>query len=353
METPRRRWLFDAPTDLAIAWCWVPFFVAAHVFTVRTGDTADLSVQRLLTWVLLASLLHQPLTLLLVYGDRNQFTQRRRLFVLAPLAAVVLIGVAVELDLWVIVPIAAVWQTFHTLQQRYGLLRIYARKAGYGGQRLDRAVLFVPFVAVLALVGVLPVTERQVGRFGGQLDSNTANEVGLLVGARPVLIVLLVPLAAAAVAVLIGYVRQERTAVIDRTANPAKWSYLGSVLLLTASLPVDPAAGLIAIIASHAIEYGIVVMRTLRSRYGSRPERTSLLSRLAGSTPRRWSLLVAFLAVFWVLDDRMRDVLPGHAYLIALYTVGLLHFVYDAVIWKVRRPAVASGFGIDRAKVLQ
>jgi hypothetical protein len=94
-------------------------------------------------------------------------------------------------------------------------------------------------------------------------------------------------------------------------------------------------------------------MRTLRSRYGSGPARTSLLSRLAGSPPRRWTLLVAFLAVFWVLDDRMRVVLPGHAYLIALYTVGLLHFVYDAVIWKVRRPAVASGFGIDRAKVLQ
>jgi hypothetical protein len=46
----------------------------------------------------------------------------------------------------------------------------------------------------------------------------------------------------------------------------------------------------------------------------------------------------------------MRDVLPWHAYLIALYTVGLLHFVYDAVIWKVRRPAVAAGFGIKPAK---
>jgi hypothetical protein len=347
MQITRRHWLFDAPTDLAIAWCWVPFFVAAHVFTVRTGDAANLSVQRLLTWVLLASLLHQPLTLLLVYGDRHQFTQRRRLFVLAPLAAVVLIGVAVELDLWVIVPIAAVWQTFHTLQQRYGLLRIYARKAGYGDQRLDRAALFVPFLAVLALVAVLPVTESQVARFGGQLDANTANEVGLLVGARPVLTALLVPLAVAAVAVLAGYVRQERTAV---TPNPAKWSYLGSVLLLTASLPVDPAAGLIAIIASHAIEYGIVVMRTLRSRYGNRPERTSLLSLLAGGTLRRWTLLVAFLVAFWLFDDRMRDVLPWHAYLIALYTVGLLHFVYDAVIWKVRRPAVATGFGIRPAK---
>jgi hypothetical protein len=334
----RRHWLFDAPTDLAIAWSWVPFFVAAHVFTVRTGAAADESVQRLLTWVLLASLLHQPLTLLLVYGDRHQFTQRRRLFILAPLAAVLLIGVAVELNLWVIVPIAAIWQTFHTLQQRYGLLRIYARKADHGDQRLDRAILFVPFLAAIALVAVLPITQRQAARFGSQLDSN---EIGLLTTARPVLTALLVPLAITTIAILFRYVQQERT-----TTNPAKWSYLGSMLLLTASLPIDPTAGLIAIIASHAIEYGIVVMRTLRSRYKS-PERTSLLAKLAGSTPRRWTLLVAFLAAFWLLDNHLRDVLPWHAYLIALYTIGLLHFVYDAVIWKVRRPAVATGFGIS------
>jgi hypothetical protein len=199
-------------------------------------------------------------------------------------------------------------------------------------------------VAVLALVAVLPVTRSQVARFGGQIDASTGKEVALLVGVRPVLTALLVPLAVAAVVVLVRYVRQERT---TGTANPAKWSYLGSVLLLTASLPVDPTAGLIAIIASHAIEYGIVVMRTLRSRYGNRPERTSLLSRLAGNAPRRWTLLGAFLAAFWLLDARMRDVLPWHAYLIALYTVGLLHFVYDAVIWKVRRPAVAASFGIE------
>jgi hypothetical protein len=342
MRITRRHWLFDAPTDLAIAWSWVPFFIAAHVFTARTGEAANESVQRLLTWVLMASLLHQPLTLLLVYGDRHQFTQRRRLFVIAPLAAVVLIGIAVELNLWVIVPIAAIWQTFHTLQQRYGLLRIYARKADYGNQRLDRAVLFVPFLAVLALVAVLPITERQVARFGSQLDSNTANEVGLLTSARPLLTALLVPLAIGTIAVLFRYVQQERT-----TANPAKWSYLGSMLLLTASLPIDPTAGLIAIIASHAIEYGIVVMRTLRSRY-SKPDRTSLLSKLASSTTRRWTLLIAFLAAFWLLDNQMRNVLPWHAYLIALYTVGLLHFVYDAIIWKVRRPAVATGFGIKK-----
>jgi hypothetical protein len=349
----RPRWLFDARTDLVIAWCWVPFFAVAHLFTVRTGIAADESMRRLFTWVLLGNLLHQPLTLLLVYGDRHQFAQRRWLFLLTPVVGVVLVGVAVGLDLWVIVPIAALWQTIHTLQQRYGLLRIYARKSGYGGPSLDRAALFVPFLAVVALVAVLPVTQRQLARFGGLFDTDTAHEVDLLMRARPALTALLVPLAIAAVTVLVHYLRQERAAVADGAANPVKWSYLGSVLLLTFSLLVDPLAGLIAMIASHAIEYSIVVMCTLRSRYANRPQRTSLLSTLAGTTSRRWILLAAFLTGCWLLDDWMRTTLAQQTYLIALYTVGLLHFVYDALIWKVRRPAVARDFGIPRQRAEQ
>jgi hypothetical protein len=33
---------------------------------------------------------------------------------------------------------------------------------------------------------------------------------------------------------------------------------------------------------------------------------------------------------------------PPGPILIAIYTVGLLHFVYDTVIWKLRKPAVAT-----------
>jgi hypothetical protein len=36
------------------------------------------------------------------------------------------------------------------------------------------------------------------------------------------------------------------------------------------------------------------------------------------------------------------------AYDTVLYTVGALHFTYDSVIWKLRKPAVASSFAIAR-----
>jgi hypothetical protein len=118
------------------------------------------------------------------------------------------------------------------------------------------------------------------------------------------------------------------------------------MLLLTCGLVYDPLAGLIAMVAGHAIEYCVVVMNTLRSRYGRGASARSLLAAWAGSTSRRWALLLTFLGVFLLLDFQARDALPAGSYLIAIYTVGLLHFVYDAVIWKLRKPAVATDLGI-------
>jgi hypothetical protein len=134
--TARRwSWMFGARADLTIALCWIPIFAVAHVLSV-TG-TNDVLLNRMFRAAFVLSLLHQPLTLALVYGDREQFALRKRLFTWSPPIAVGLIAVAVLADLWIVVPIAAIWNTIHTLQQRYGLSRIYSRKAGYGSARLD------------------------------------------------------------------------------------------------------------------------------------------------------------------------------------------------------------------------
>jgi hypothetical protein len=343
----RWHWLYDARTDGLLSWCWVPFFVAGVSLGAR-----DAALGQLLTAVLLVSLLHQPLTLLLVYGDRAQFRLRRRLFLWAPPIAVVVLVIGVGLNLWVIVPIAAIWNAVHTLQQRYGLLRIHARKSGYGNARLDRAVIFVPFTAVVAVAAALPATAHQIDRLaqqmGGGQNADAAREI---VAARPTLVVLSVPLVLAAVAVLWAYARQERQALQRGEADAGKWVYLGGTLALIASAAYNPAAGLVAYIAAHAIEYGIVVVRTMRSKYDisrARPGRDNsgvgALGVLASTRGRRAALIVAFLSFFGLLDLWSRGVLSPSVYLIAIYTVGLLHFLFDAVIWKSRRPSVVATF---------
>ena len=159
-----------------------------------------------------------------------------------------------------------------------------------------------------------------------------------------------VPLVLAALAVLWAYARQERQALLRCEADAGKWVYLAGTLTLIASAAINPAAGLVAYIAAHAIEYGIIVLRTLRSKYDARPGRDTsgvgALAVLASTRRRRTALLVAFLGVFCLLDLWSRGMLSPSVYLVAIYSVGLLHFLFDAVIWKTRRPSVRASFGV-------
>jgi hypothetical protein len=353
---PRRqasKWLYNRRTDALIIWGWLPLYGVAHVLTRTHTASADRGLSSLLGWVLVISLLHQPLTLLLVYGDKRQFNLRRTLFSWVPPVAIALLVVAVTQHWWLIIPIAGLWQVFHTEQQRYGMLRIYGRKAGYGDPRLDRAILYLPFLLAMGAVALAPVTRDQLERFGGELGGPNVANIYTLLNARAIIVAATVPIALATALVLALYLRQERDATRAGRANPAKWHYLVGTGALTAGLAIDPAAGLIAFVSAHALEYVVVVDRTLRSRYaiavtaGAQPERpSSLLAVLAGTRKRRIALLLGFLAVFAVLDLQLSGVLSAGGYLVFVYTIGLLHFIYDGVIWKTRRPAVAADFGV-------
>ncbi len=346
---PRARfgWIYGPGWDLLIALCWVPFFLAAHVLTVRHGVENDHILSNLFNAAFLLSLLHQPLTLALVYGDKNQFALRRKVFTWGPLGVIALISTALYLNLWIVIPIAATWNTIHTLQQRYGLSRIYSRKAGFGSIFLDRWTLYAWLVAAILVAGSTASTLAQLARV--MLDSPNAAPVRDLASVRPYAVWLLVPAAVIAVVLLAGLVRQEAEHVEE--ANRAKWIYQGSSLVLIAAIAFDPLAGFIAYIASHAIEYFIVVYKTMESRYGRTPDRSTFLGRVARTTTGRVAFFAAFGLVVWAMDTKFNQWLPGRSYYITLYTAGMLHFWYDSFIWKLRKPAVAANFGIQTAPV--
>jgi hypothetical protein len=337
-------WIYGRRLDLLVALCWIPIFLGVHALTSRHGPRDDHLLSTLFNGVFLFSLLHQPLTLALVYGDRTRFGERRALFTWSPLVAIPLVGAAVVLNLWVIVPVAAIWNTVHTLQQRYGLCRIYSRKAGYGSARLDRAVLYTWLVAALVIVGSTPATLRLLARV--MLDATNRRAVVALTGIRPYASWLLVPAVVAALVALVAVIRQESRH--GGEANAAKWIYQGSTLLLLASIAFDPLAGLVAYVCAHSIEYFVVVYRTLGSRYG-RGDGSTFLGRVAGTRARRIASLTVFVGAFLFLVVKLVDWVPVSTYLIVLYSVGILHFWYDSFIWKLRRPSVAANFGIPRA----
>src|SRR4051812_21206132 len=172
----RPAWILGPAPDLLVALAWVPVFLLAHQAVSPHGPSADNLARNLVAGALVLSFMHQPLTLALVYGDRRRFDGHRRLFVWGPVIAVAVIVSVLRLHLAVlIVPVAAVWNTVHTLQQRYGLSRIASKKAGYGSARLDRAVLYVFMGAALLAVAAAPGTGALIKRLS--LDDTTAKSV--------------------------------------------------------------------------------------------------------------------------------------------------------------------------------
>jgi hypothetical protein len=345
----RSSWIFGAGPDLLIALCWIPLWLVGHRLAAGHGSHNDSLLRSAVAATFLLSFLHQPMTLGLVYGDANQFRQRRRLFLWTPPVAVIVITVAVVLHLWVIIPVAALWNTVHTLQQRYGLARIYGRKAGYGSARLDRVVLYAWMAAAVLLVAANPRTLGLVHRVS--LDSVNAGGIRLLADARPWALLLLVPVGLVAVGVAAALAGQEyrqlgsSRAATGVPANPAKWLYQASSLLLIVSIAVDPAAGFIAYVGAHAIEYFVVVYKTTETRYGRQRDGSTLLGRAAYRPTGRIACFAGVVGLAVVLHAR----LAGDVYNVVLYTLGVLHFLYDGFIWKLRKPAVAADFAIQPA----
>jgi hypothetical protein len=342
------RWIYGRVPDIAIAWCWVPLYLIAHLMTRQHTAHADRTFCVMMVLVLVVSLLHQPLTLLLVYADAAQFRLHPRLFTWGPCVAVAVVAAIVILKLWVLlIPLVALWQVFHTQQQRYGILRVYSRKSGYGSARLDRTVCFVPLLCATTLLALSNTPRDQMARMGASLGTNNVAAVNLLFRLRPGALVLMPIAVIVFIAVVVATVRQERTRAGDAARNPARWNYLVGSAALLAGLVFDPAAGVLSYVFAHAAEYVIIVNRTLRSRYaregsGKRP----LLSVVAGTTAKRWFLLIAFFIAVLAVDIVMGAFTSASLYVIVLYTITLLHFVYDGSIWKTRKPAVAADFGI-------
>jgi hypothetical protein len=349
----RASWIFGRGPDLLIALCWLPLWLVGHRLAGGHGAHNDTLLRSAVAATFLLSFLHQPLTLGLVYGDINRFRQQRRLFVWTPPIAVMVITFAVVLHLWVVIPIAALWNTVHTLQQRYGLARIYGRKAGYGSARLDRLVLYAWMTAAVLVVAADPGTLGLVKRVS--LDGVNGGGVRLLVDARPWALFLLVPVSLVAVAAAAALAGQEyRQWVRAGTAvgvgvnpahpvNPVKWLYQASSLLLIGSIAVDPAAGFIAYVGAHAIEYFVVVYKTTETRYGRQRDGSSLLGRAAFRPLGRFACFAVVVGLAVLAHAR----LAGQVYNIVLYTVGVLHFLFDGFIWKLRKPAVAADFAIE------
>jgi hypothetical protein len=334
----RPAWIRGPWVDATNALVWVPFAVAAHLLE---GDRGALNL--LITGVLLLSFTHQPLTVALVYGDPEQFRAHRRLFLWAPVVLVTAIAVARSVSLVLVAAVAGLWNAEHTLLQRYGLTRIYGRKAGDDHGRLERWMLQSWLVLVLVWVAVDTRTPGFLGRL--DLGERNTQSVDVLTSLRPVAVVLLAPLVVAVCALGIAWLRAERAR--GPAANPAKHLYVGSTAALLAVTLVDPIAGLAGYVAAHALEYFVVVHGVLGRRY-STPAGGGVLGRMVRTRAGPMGFLAAYLAGVAALLLASRAWTPGMV-AVTFLTLGGMHLLYDGFIWKLRQPSVASSLNVDVA----
>lgn len=315
---------------MLLGWCFVPVAIVMHV-----AEPNLTLVQTLMAVIFVVSFAHQPLTLGLVYADPLQRAAHRRLYLWAPVVAVVAITAGLMISLTLVALVAGLWNAEHTLMQRYGVLRIYGRKAGDDHGGLEKPMLIVWLVAALAYVAAYVDLDELVLKLG--VDETNARGIRLLQPFQMPARVAFWALAAAGAWLAWRWWKAERS--LGAAASRPKHLYMAGTLGLVVAVMIDPIAGVGGYVAAHAIEYFAVVHRSLRTRTDAAP-----VARLTRTSGRRAAVYVGYFAAIVGFVWLTFGVTQVYAFAILLF--GALHILYDGFVWKLRRPNVAASLGI-------
>lgn len=338
-------WIGGPKTDL-IFFCfgWVPIFLA-FVWAFQTGRKQDLW-PTLIAFVLMISFIHRHLTFPLVYGDPEQLSARKKAYLIFPILffLLTLAGILyvqpgprpVRPLLTVLVFLSIVWNIYHTLMQKLGILRVYSRKAGYGRPWVDKAMIWVWFVYLLLQMAASPKVQQEVVRLtaAGKLLNKIFQPL------TPIMPYL----AGAALIgglVVTGFYLKQEFSHRGRFHWP-KNLFVLSVLLLYLTLCYDFVAGYAAFGFSHAIEYIAFVNVFTHRKFMAKPEQSSAMAAWIRKQGLSFGVFALGAVAIFLLWRHWSWTTLGWYILASSF----LHFLYDGWIWKVRDPKVAQALGI-------
>ena len=318
-----------AVPDAALALSWVPFALAGHA-----AEYGNRSLRELFAAVMFISFVHQPLTFPLVYGSPWRLAAHKRLFLWFPVGAAAVIAVATQVSMTAVALIGGLWNAEHILMQRYGIVRIYGRKANDDQGALERWLLVAWFLVPLLWVAATGRLQGILARLSsGSVDAAAASQFASRIGEARLGLALA---GLAAVYLTARWVRQERRR--SGPPNPGKWLYLGSTAGMFALAAVDPVAGVIGFVASHSVEYFTLVGRSVAAE-SRHPGALGCVARLRHG---RLIFFAAYAVVATAAFVGLYRVAPASVLLLAVLTIGAVHFFYDAFIWKLRKREVAA-----------
>ncbi len=331
------RWLVSPSWDIMMALAWIPFVVLALAWS---GDTSR--IEWLVAATLIFSVSHQPLTMPLVYADGHVYHSRHLIFAVTPFVFLAAVVIGIQLDPVIIAAIAGVWNAGHTLQQRYGISRIYGRKVGQTKGRIEHNLLWAMLLLAVVWAAADSSTPDRIAEAG--LGGRNQKGLDLLTNAAPAarLLLPLVILGVAALAVM--WIREE---LESENVNPAKWIYMASSVVLFSLIIVSPIAGFVGYVGAHAAEYYLIVYKHLGDRYPDEvTDGGAPLGRAVRSKMGPLGLMVTYTVIVFTVVFLLRSYASWQAYAMVFLTLGALHLFYDGLIWKLRRPEVARSFKI-------
>jgi len=277
---------------------------------------------------------HRWITLLLVATDPDRRGGRTALFLLiAAVTVAIVFGARLVGGAFVcLAMIDLVWNGWHFASQHAGILRIYSRKAGGGRRTLEMYGL---------RTFVFYVTLRMIGWLTGwtELNPTVAGILPWIDGAM-----LSLPALLLAVELFNGAARR-----------PAKVIYLTSVSAIYACLLLGASTGnkplvlwlVLGTALFHAIEYlAIVTHYAWRRRTVGGPAPFQAMAK-------HWLLvLAAFVVCLGLVASfaERSDFTSEHQWLFEFWVgfnlcTAFLHYAYDGMIWKLRKPATARALG--------
>lgn len=335
---PQRLFVRAPLFDVVMQWAWLPFLLWLLTTDLMGPPTAKAyrpAFDAAMVAVLSVSFIHRHFVYLLFFGDAERRQQHPLATWAAPLVALVMVAVA-----YVVPPVATGvvillggWNIWHTLMQRHGLSRAYAVSlsptlATHEHGRRELAVLWSATITVA--IGIM---RFQTDTFFGPARK-VWQALPLVVRSEPAILTTLLALSAFVTAVLVW-----RWWQVERQPNvPLVWRWprasmvASTVGLLLVLLLAGPIVGYIVFGFAHAVEY-IMFAHAFSARQAQRgtiAPGPRLLAIPVALTVVCGVLLLAFVAARQVWNTRL---------FVAYFTAtSLLHYVYDGLIWRRKRP---------------
>ena len=364
VDRPNPRWHVSPVIDMAAYhWSWV--WLLVPMLFAGPDHTQDYLF--LFAIMMGFNFAHRHYGLPYAYLDGDVFHAYRKKLTWFPLFCVLLLLVTPALlnasvggtmgrqIVGAVVFVSLLWTYWHTLMQKYGILRLYMAKDPAPKERktpgwVDRYFILCWFPLYFSYLA--PKYQQLIFDNGPSVRPYTRIIIGFMERHEAFFVVPSALVAAVAIALWIWHDWRAHG-----LANRARLSAAaGTLVLSTALFWTDPIKAYIAFAFSHAVEYIVFVWAYQRRFYRAPRPQPSLLQRLLSRHARLWyaGFTAAFITMGMLATLWGRSVFVTARPVVFLGLTGtqwffyyavyesLIHFYMDGFLWKMRRAEVRA-----------